>query len=141
MNNDVRPDEVTGDRSHHHDHEAARQEHVDWKEAAGRWRTEYLEAVLDYVRRARPDLDLPDYEATLDRHEAAMELAIDIHEQALDRHEKALDLERRGASGASADFEELHQELDSRHEASRTAHQRLEARHRAIIAALSADGG
>ena len=88
------------------------------------------------ARKVKPELRLRDYEQALDRHEAAMDVAIDIHEQALTRHEKALQLEQRGDLGASADFEELHEELDSRHHASREAHERLEARHRAILDAL-----
>ena len=63
-------------KAHHHDHREARQEHVDWKEAAGRWREEYWEAVIEYARRTLPELELADYEQTLDRHEAAMEVAI-----------------------------------------------------------------
>jgi hypothetical protein len=121
---------------HHHDHQAAHQEHLDWMEDARRWRDEYFAAVIEYVRRTRPELELPDYETTLERHQAVMEVAIDIHEQALERHEKALDLEQRGSRGASAGFEELHQELDSRHDASRRAHERLEQRHLAILEAL-----
>jgi hypothetical protein len=121
---------------HHHDHEAARQEHVEWKKAVSRWREDYHETVFEFVRRALPQLELADFEVSLDRHEATMDVAIEIHEQALGRHERALELEQRGDRGASDDFEELHQELDSRHEASREAHERLAARYRSIIETL-----
>ena len=127
----------SGYQDHHLEHQVARQEHIEWKEATARWRQEYLEAALAFVRRTIQDLDLADFELALDKHEATMEVAVSIHEQALDRHEKAMALEQRGARGASEDFEELHHELDCRHAASREAHENLERRHRAILEALS----
>ena len=137
MTEKIRPPHTADHDDHHHQHQAAQQEHLLWKEAAGQWRQEYKQAALDFVRRTRPELALDDFEVALDKHETAMDVAVSIHEQALERHEKALELEERGARGASKDFDELHHELDCRHAASREAHQLLESRHRAIIEALS----
>jgi hypothetical protein len=122
-----------------HDHRLAQREHSEWREDLGRWRQEFLEAVLTFACRMNPDLDIRSYQDALDSHESALTIAIDIHEQAVQRHERALGLEARGAHGASEDFEELHAELDSRHAQTRSRHATLAERHATIVDILRGD--
>lgn len=69
-----------------------------------------------------------------DGNRPSREAGHDAHH--LDRHESVIRLEERGARGVSEEFEQLHQELDARHDGSRAAHQRLEQRSREIVTAL-----
>jgi hypothetical protein len=55
----------------HHDHRKANREHAAWKRDLERWRASYSEALMACARRLARGLELENFEAALDRHEAA----------------------------------------------------------------------
>ena len=113
-------------------HKQEHREHLAWRADLERWREEYTRAVLDFVARTEPELEMESYEAALDAHE----VAIETHEELLDRHEQMLTAEARGGPVTSDELARFQRELEERHDRSREEHRLLEITHLAILRAL-----
>ena len=114
------------------EHRREHREHLAWRSDLERWRQEYVGAVLDFVRRTAPELEMTSYEAALDAHE----VAIDAHEEMLRRHEQMLEAEVRGGPVTSDEMARFQKGVEERHRRSREEHRLLEITHRAILQAL-----
>jgi len=114
------------------EHRREHQEHEAWSADLARWRKEYTEAVLDYVRLAAPQLEIESYEAAIESHE----VAIDAHEEMLGRHDLMLAAEARGGPVTSDEMARFQSDVEDRHSRSREKHRLLEIAHRALLQAL-----
>ncbi len=135
MNRQPKPKATAADRlrtKHRREH----REHLAWRADLERWRREYTEAVLAFVRRTAPELELESYETALESHE----VAIDTHEEMLRRHERMLTAEGRGGPVTSDELSRFQKEVEARHGRSLEEHRLLEITHRAILQALRLKG-
>lgn len=117
----------------HVDHLDAQEDHARWMKELQHWRHEYEAAVLKFVRRQLPELELDNFEQALDRHEAA----ILAHQELVTRHEQRIRVEKSGLVEASEEVDSLHQQMHDRHELSRRQHDELARSCRAIVRALA----
>ena len=124
---------ASGQKSAHLDHLEAQDDHVQWLKELEHWRSEYLEAVLHFVQRQLPELELANFEEAVDRHEAA----ILAHQELVQSHEKRLRRVRSGQEEPPEEADALHKQMHDRHELSRRQHEELARSHRAILKALA----
>jgi len=117
----------------HVDHVDAREDHARWVKELQHWRGEYEAAVLEFVRRQLPELELANFEDALDRHEAA----ILAHQELVANHEQRLRREKSGLVESAEEVDALHQQMHDRHELSRRQHDELARSYRAILKALA----
>jgi hypothetical protein len=114
------------------EHRREHREHLDWQADLDRWREEFAQAILAYVRGTAPQLEIESYEEALDAHE----IAIDAHEETMQRHEALLRAESQGGPVTSDEMSQFQDEIEERHNRSREKHKLLEITHRAILQAL-----